>query len=125
MSTLLRNLLLASAAYDLVALALLWSMPGFLFEFFSHPIPTDAFLFRLAALPLWMMPPLYVMAARAESARALVVRACVVLRVVGGLGIAGLVIVHAPAGAGAYWSFAAGDLVWALLLETARRRAVV
>jgi len=35
---------------------------------------------------------------------------------VGAVGIIGLLVVQAPAGAFAYWSFAVADLVWAGLI---------
>ena len=115
-------ILRASALYDLVALALLWAMPAWLFTLFEHPRPAEPFLFRMAALPLLMAPVVYWMASEAPLRRDAMVRASIGLRVVGGLGIAALVIAHAPAGALAYWSFVVGDAFWAAWIAVERRR---
>lgn len=123
MSRRLGLLLRASAVYDLLALALLLWMPDFLFALFSHPRPQDAFLFRLAALPLWMCPVVYWRAGGDPRADSPLVGASIALRVIGAAGIAALVLWHRPAGAGAYWSFVAADLGWAAGAELLRRRA--
>ncbi len=107
--------LVASAAYDWLGFLLLWTMPGWLFRLFAHPVPSDAFLFRLAALPLLLLPLVYLSAARMGSACPILVRLSIALRVVGALSIALLVLWHRPEGWGAYVCFAAGDLVWAAL----------
>lgn len=118
----LRWTLRASAFYDLGAFALLLAMPRWLFELFDHPWPAEPFLFQLAALPLLMAPVVYWSASLRPRANDLLVRACVGLRVVGALGIAGLLLEHRPAGAMAYWTFVIGDVVWAALIEALRRR---
>ncbi len=118
----LRAVLILSAVFDFGALGLLLAMPDALFTVFDHPRPTDPFLFRLAALPLWMAPVVYLVAARALEDS--LVRACVALRWWGAVGIAGIVIWHQPAGAVAYWSFVIADLLWgaAILLARGPRR---
>lgn len=118
----LRWILGASAVYDLLAVVLLLAMPGWLFELFSHPLPHDAFLFRLAALPLWMGAAVYAMAAQSPSLS--LVRACVVLRVWGATGIALLLVWQRPLGLGAYLAFVAGDLLWAALIVLRRHAAI-
>lgn len=120
MDNALRWTLRASVVYDLVAFVLLMAMPQWLFDLFAHPRPNDPFLFRLAGLPLLMAPPVYWLAS-VTLERALV-RASVLMRVVGGAGIAAIVVWHAPAGAMAYWSFVVGDFVWAALIVAAQRR---
>lgn len=112
------RVLFASAVVDLVSLALLWWMPQWLLDLFSHPVPAEPFLFRLAALPLLMAPVVYVLAARTRESG--LVTASIGLRVVGAIGIIGLLLVHRPAGAGAYWTFAGTDLVWAALYARLR-----
>ena len=114
MNTALRWTLRASVVYDLVAFVLLMAMPQWLFDLFAHPRPDDPFLFRLAGLPLLMAPPVYWLAS--ITLEQSLVTASVLLRVVGGIGIAAIVLWHAPAGAAAYWSFVVGDFVWAALI---------
>lgn len=118
----LAGALAASAAFDLVALVLLWSMPAWLLAAFDHPVPAEPFLFRLAALPLLMAPVVYVMAARDGRPESPLVTASIGLRAIGAMGIIGLLVAHRPAGAMAYWSFALADLAWAGLIAALRRR---
>lgn len=123
MTPLLRWTLRASAVYDLSALALLLAMPSWLFAWFAHPVPADPFLFRLAALPLWMAPVVYAMASMQAQRDHGLVAASVALRLIGAVGIAVLLVWHRPAGAMAYWTFVSGDIVWALAIEVQRRGA--
>ena len=116
MENFIRWALRAGAIYDLVAFVTLVAMPAWLFEFFAHPVPDDPFLFRLAGLPLLMAPPVYWLASMQPFSNRMLVRASVLLRVVGGIGIAAIVLAHQPAGAMAYWSFVIGDFVWAGLV---------
>lgn len=120
MTTLLRWTLRASAFYDLGALVLLLAMPSWLFALFVHPVPADPFLFRLAALPLFMAPVVYLMASAQDRRNHPLVGASVLLRVVGAIGIAALLVWHRPPGSMAYWTFVSGDLVWALAIEVQR-----
>jgi hypothetical protein len=115
------RVLWASVAWDLGALLMLWWMPGWLLELFQHPVPAEPFLFRLAALPLLMSPVVYAMAARDGRPHSPLVTASIGMRMVGAAGIIGLLVVEAPAGASAYWSFAAADLIWAGLIFRFRR----
>lgn len=117
----LQVVLAASAAFDLVALVLLWAMPAWLLSAFGHPVPAEPFLFRLAALPLLMAPVVYLMAARDGRPGSPLVDASIGLRTVGALGIVALLLAHRPAGALAYWSFAVADLAWATAVAVARR----
>jgi hypothetical protein len=102
-----------SALYDWTAFGLLTVMPPWLLALFDHPVPRDPFLFRLAALPLLLLPLVYLAAARWGVACPPLVRLAVLLRVVGALGIAVLTVTHRPDGAAAYWFFVLGDLGWA------------
>lgn len=113
MENFIRWALRAGAIYDLVAFALLMAMPQWLFTLFEHPMPAEPFLFRLAALPLLMAPPVYFMASLEPLSNRNLVRASVLLRSVGAIGIGALILTHEPVGAGAYWAFALGDLFWA------------
>jgi hypothetical protein len=70
----------------------------------------------LAALPLLMSPVVYVMAARDGRPESSLVAASIRMRIVGAVGIIGLLMIQAPAGALAYWSFAVADVVWAALI---------
>lgn len=117
----LSGALAASAAFDLVALVLLWAMPAWLMAAFDHPPPAEPFLFRLAALPLLMAPVVYLMAARDGRPDSPLVSASIGLRVVGAAGIVGLLLTGRPEGALAYWSFALADLAWAGLVIALRR----
>lgn len=99
--------------YDWCGFLVLWFMPQWLFDVFAHPFPTNPFLFRLAALPLLLLPLVYLSAARARGAYPILIRLSIALRVVGAIAIAILVLWHAPPGQGAYWCFAGGDLLWA------------
>jgi hypothetical protein len=117
----LARVLGASAAFDLIALGLLWWMPGWLLDAFGHPAPAEPFLFRLAALPLLMAPVVYVMAARDARPASPLVTASIGLRVVGAAGIIALLLIGPPEGPLAYWTFAAADLAWAGLVVAARR----
>ena len=110
----------ASALFDWLALALLLWMPEGLLAFFDHPPPAEPFLFRLAALPLWMAPFVYWMAS--SRLHTPLVEASVALRLSGALGIAILLLGHRPAGAAAYWSFVFADTLWAGLILILRRR---
>ena len=110
----------ASALFDWLALALLLWMPEGLLAFFDHPLPAEPFLFRLAALPLWMAPFVYWMASTRLGTP--LVEASVVLRLSGAFGIAVLLLAHRPAGAAAYWSFVLADTAWAGLILVLRRR---
>lgn len=111
----------ASALFDWAALVLLLWMPDALLSFFDHPRPAEPFLFRLAALPLWMAPFVYWKAA--SHPRSPLVEASVTLRGVGAAGIAALLLLHRPEGAAAYWSFVVADLLWAALIVASRRRS--
>ena len=115
----LRLILRASAVYDWLALLLLLWMPDALLRLFDHPVPADAFLFRLAALPLWMAPFVYWTAA--SHPRTVLVPLSITLRVVGAVGIAALVLWHRPAGSAAYWTFVGADLAWAAAIAAGRR----
>lgn len=116
MENFVRWALRASAVYDLVAFVALMLMPAWIFDLFAHPEPSSPFLFRLSALPLLMAPPVYLLASMQPFANRMLVRAAVLLRVVGAIGIAAIVLAHRPEGALAYWSFVVGDLVWAGLV---------
>lgn len=111
----------ASVVWDLGSLAVLLAMPAWLFTLFDHPVPEEGFLFRLAGLPLLMAPVVYGMAARDGRPGSSLVTASIGLRVVGAAGIVLLLLAESPAGALAYWSFAAADLVFAGLYGWLRR----
>lgn len=111
----------ASVVWDLGSLAVLLAMPAWLFTLFDHPVPEEGFLFRLAGLPLLMAPVVYGMAARDGRPDSPLVTAAIGLRVVGAAGIVLLLLAESPAGALAYWSFAAADLVFAGLYAWLRR----
>ncbi len=123
-SSLLAGLLIASAVYDGLGFILLWSMPRWLFTWFHHPIPANPFLFRLAALPLLLLPLVYVSAARMGSRCPVLIRLSIALRIVGAVGIALLLIWHLPPGQGAYWCFVVGDIVWAGLYVVGAKRSM-
>lgn len=116
MENFIRWALRAGAIYDLTAFAVIMAMPAWLFELFGHPEPASDFLFRLAALPLLMAPPVYILASLEPLSNRMLVRASVLLRAFGAAGIAWLILAHEPAGAAAYWTFAIGDLFWAGLV---------
>jgi hypothetical protein len=108
-------------AWDLASFATLLAMPAWLFTLFDHPVPAEPFLFRLAGLPLLMAPVVYAMAARDGRPGSPLVTASIGLRVVGAAGIAALLLAMSPAGALAYWSFVAVDLVFAGWMVALRR----
>jgi hypothetical protein len=118
----LSPILRASALYDWLAFALLLVLPDWLLRLFAHPVPANPFLFRMAALPLLLLPVVYLFAARHAPGCPPLVRLSVLLRVGGALAIAALVLIHRPDGEGAYWFFVVGDLVWAALYLVAARR---
>jgi hypothetical protein len=119
----LRWVLRLSAVYDGAALTLLLLMPPELFEFFGQSLPPDPFLFRLAALPLWMAPVVYLMAAQDLAPR--LVQASLALRLWGATGIVILLAWHRPEGSMAYWSFVFGDLFWAGLIGITKKAVAV
>jgi hypothetical protein len=102
-----------SAAYDLVAAALLLWMPMWLLELWRHPVPAEPFLFRLSALPLLLLPPVYLAAASTAAGRPELVRLCVLIRGLGGAAILLLVLWQRPAAPGPYLCFAIVDWLWA------------
>lgn len=115
------RVLWAGVVWDLASFAVLLAMPAWLFTLFDHPEPAEPFLFRLAGLPLLMAPVVYGMAARDGRPRSPLVTASIGLRVVGAVGIAVLLLAQSPAGALAYWSFVAADLVFAAATVALRR----
>lgn len=112
-----------SVLWDLGSLLLLWWMPAWLLEWFAHPVPAEPFLFRLAALPLLMAPIVYWMAGQDPRGRPLLVSASVQLRVVGGLGILGLVLLADPPVVAPYLGFALADLGWGAAYWLLQRRS--
>ena len=102
-----------SAAYDLIAAALLLWMPAWLLALWHHPVPSDPFLFRLAALPLLLLPPVYLTAAATAAERPDLVRLCVLIRGLGGAVILLLVLWQRPGVPGPYLFFAIVDWLWA------------
>ena len=111
----LSNALRLSAVYDLVGAVLIVWMPAWLLDAFSHPLPAEPFLFRLSALPLFLMPVIYLMAAAAPIAQPHMTRASFRVRVLGGLAILLLVFWQQPAVATPYVLFGVGDLLWAVI----------
>ncbi len=123
---LLPSILRLSALYDWIAFVLLMILPVWLLDLFAHPVPTDLFTFRMAALPLLIFPVVYLFAAEHGAACRPLVWVSLCLRWLGALGIAILIVTHQPEGAGAYWFFVGGDLVWgALYLFAAKKTARV
>ncbi len=119
----LSSVLRLSAAYDLLAFALLIWMPPWLLSLWRHPLPAEPFLFRLAALPLLMLPLVYLSAAIDPGRHPELVRLSIALRLVGGVAIGVLVTWQRPVAPGPYVCFALGDLAWAgLYVLTARAR---
>lgn len=116
-----------SAAYDLFAAALLLWMPAWLLDLWHHPPPAEPFLFRLSALPLLLLPPVYLAAASTPAQRPDLVRLCVLIRTLGGACILLLIGWQRPAVPGPYLFFAIVDWVWAAAYLTtgrgSRRRA--
>ena len=117
----LARVLWLGVVWDLASFVLLMAMPGWLLDLFRHPVPAEPFLFRLAGLPLLMAPVVYAMAARDARPGSPLVSASVGLRVVGALGIVGLLLADAPEGAAAYWTFAGADFALAAAIVLARR----
>lgn len=117
----LRRTLWASVIYDLSAFVLLLWMPAWLLELFSHPVPAEPFLFRLAALPLVLLPLIYAMAARDPVERWMLTVASFRLRLWGGVTIAAVVAWQKPEVPAPYLVFAIGDWVWAGLVWLAAR----
>jgi hypothetical protein len=109
----LATTLRASALYDWTAFVLLIWMPAWLFDLFGHARPLEPFLFRLAALPLLLLPLVYFAAARDGLGHPELVRVCVRLRLLGALAIAVLLVWQQPAPSSPYWIFAAMDALWA------------
>ena len=103
----------ASALYDLIAFALLLWMPAWLLDLFEHPMPLEPFLFRLATLPLLLLPLVYFAAARDALGHPELVRVCVRLRLLGAVAIAALLVWQQPVSSAPYWIFAAMDSLWA------------
>lgn len=114
-----------SVLYDWTCFVLVLAMPSWLFSFFSHPLPCSPFLFRMAALPLLVLPLVYLTAAETAHRCPPLVDLSVAMRITGALGIIGLVFWHDPKGAAAYWFFAASDFVWAGLYFFFARRVAV
>ena len=112
-----------SAAYDLLAAGLLLWMPPWLLVMWHHPLPAEPFLFRLSALPLLLLPPVYLSAASTAEQRPDLVRLCVLIRLVGGAAIGLLVAWQRPAVPGPYLCFAALDWAWAAAYIVTRARA--
>jgi hypothetical protein len=104
-----------SAFYDWLAFVLLMILPGWLLALFSHPVPEDLFTFRMAAMPLLVFPVVYLFAAQHGAVCRPLVWVSLCVRWLGALAIAALTLLHRPAGEGAYWFFAVGDLVWGTL----------
>jgi len=112
-----------SALYDWLWFILLLAMPTWLFSLFSHPLPCSPFLFRLATLPLLVLPLVYLTAAETAQRCPPLVDLSIAMRVTGALGILGIVFWHRPQGALAYCLLSAGDFVWAALYFFFARRA--
>ncbi len=117
----LRIALYSSVAYDWAALVLLMAMPAWLFRVLGHPVPLEPFLFRMSALPLAVLPVVYLMAAKDPQRHPDLVRASIWLRVVGALSIAVVVAWQRPPAPLAYVLFVAGDLVWAAVYRWCNR----
>ena len=123
-SHLLSRILRLSAYYDWIAFILLMILPAWLLDLFAHPYPVDLFSFRLAGLPLLIFPVVYLFAAQHGAQCRPLVWVSLCIRWLGALSIAALTLIHSPAGEGAYWFFAGGDLVWGALYLFAAKRAV-
>ena len=108
----LRASLRAGAVYDVVLGIGILFLGRRLLAALGYAVLPPAFLFRLAALPLFLLPALYLAAARAtdpDPFRGPVLWA----RGVGGLIVLALVLAHRPPAAGIYAAVGAADLVWA------------
>jgi hypothetical protein len=102
---------MAGAVYD-VALGLFILFGGtWMFGALGHPRPEPVYLLYLATLPLFLLPALYVAAARAAEVDAFRVP---VLWARGGGGwlVILLALLFPPPGAWIYVAVGVGDLVW-------------
>ncbi len=105
----------AGAVYDwTLAAAIFLATPGFM-AWLGFPSPVDPFLFRLSAMPPLLFPVVYVAAARDPVGSPWAVRASIQLRLVGGLLLLCLTLVHQPPGAGVYLKAAAVDVLLGLI----------
>lgn len=110
----LRRSLVAGAVYDLLLAAfVLFFAAGFL-RFLGHPDPSSPFHFRLAALPLLLLPALYLGAARARELQAFRLPVLWARGGGGSLVILGALI-HRPDATWIYLAVGALDLGWGAL----------
>lgn len=120
----LRGSLAAGAVYDLVLGLFILALGPAAMAAVGSPVPGSTFFFRLAALPLFVLPVLYVSAAHAPAVDAF--RAPVLwARGGGGAFVLVLTALVRPGAAGVFLAVGAADLVWALvhaLLWRAPRR---
>lgn len=108
----LRTTLRAGAAYDLaLGAAIVLAGERALGALGAEP-PCSPFFFRLSALPLFLLPALYLAAAAARETRPF--RAPVLfVRIVGGLLVAALALWYRPDAWGGYVAIGAADWIWA------------
>ncbi len=108
----LRASLVAGAVYDLGLGAFIMTAGPRAIRAAAGLPPADLFTFRLAALPLFLLPALYLAAARARAVdpfRAPVLWA----RGAGGAIVIALAVLHHPPGAAVYAAVGIADLAWA------------
>ena len=112
--TWLRRSLVAGAVYDLVLGLFVLTLGPDLMARLGHPLSVAAlFYFRLAALPLCILPIVYISAARSPHVDAFRIPVLGLRGLGGGLVLASLLLGPEPA-----WLFLAigfGDLGWAML----------
>ena len=110
----LRQSLVVGAAYDLVLGVYILILGRPTLEALGHPVPEPGFYFLLAALPLLLLPALYLSAARSESLNAF--RPAVLwARGGGGAIVLLLTLSLQPAVSWLFLAIGALDLGWAVL----------
>jgi hypothetical protein len=110
----LRQSLVLGAGYDLILGAYILILGRPTLEALGHPVPEPGFYFLLAALPLLLLPALYVSAARSEALDAF--RPAVLwARGGGGAFILLLVLTLQPEASWLFLVIGVLDLGWALL----------
>jgi hypothetical protein len=110
------------AAYDWILGVIILAAPGAVLAWLRFPPPGDGFLFRLATLPLFFFPLVYLAAADDPPGRPWAVRLSVMYRIAGGSFLGALTLVMDPPGGHVYYLLAAVDVGWGLLHATLARK---